>query len=178
MKITQIRNFALVSLLTGFIALSHANANNIAVLDVENIVKNSSVMKDIQGKVSKKQSEFQKEIDKRQSQLESESKKLDSKKGILSEEAFAKEQVAFDKKVGELRDHLEKRQSSLKKASNDALLTVNDKIKEIIADISKERKLEIVVSASQTFYYNETVDISAEVLKRLNKKITKVDVKF
>jgi Skp family chaperone for outer membrane proteins len=50
---------------------------------------------------------------------------------------------------------------------------VNDKIKDIIAEISKEKELDLIVPASQTLYYNDNLDISAEVLKRLNKKIRK-----
>ena len=76
MKIANITaRFALLSALTLLVGLGNANASNIAVLDVENIIKNSSVMKDIQKRVSGKQSEFQKEIDKRQADLEAESKK-------------------------------------------------------------------------------------------------------
>jgi outer membrane protein len=178
MKIVTIRNFAAITLMVVFMAISNAKAADIAVLDVENIVKNSAVMKDVQNKVSKKQTEYQKEIDKRQTALEAEGKKLDSKKGILSEEAFNKEQAGFDKKIGDLKDYLEKRQNSLKKASFDAMAKVNDKIRDIIADISKEKKLQLVVPASQTLFYDNEIDISSEVLKRLNAKLTKVDVKF
>jgi outer membrane protein len=178
MKINQIKNLVLLTAFFSFIGFASANATNVAILDIENIVKNSLVMKDIQGKISKKQTEFQKEIDKKQSQLEAENKKLESKKSILAEDAYAKEQATFDKKVGELRDHLEKRQNSLKKASAESLSKVNEKIKEIIVELSKEKKFDIVIPSSQTLYYDETIDISSEVLKRLNKKITKVDVKF
>ena len=55
---------------------------------------------------------------------------------------------------------------------------INDKIKDLIADISKEQDLDIIIPASQTLFYKDQLDISAEVLKRLNKKISKFDVKF
>ena len=46
------------------------------------------------------------------------------------------------------------------------------------ADISKEKQLDIIIPAAQALYYRDDLDISAEVLAKLNKKITKVDVKF
>ena len=55
---------------------------------------------------------------------------------------------------------------------------VNDKIKDIIAEISKEKELDVIIPAAQALYYKDNLDISEEVLKRLNKKITKIDVKF
>lgn len=152
--------------------------SSVAILDVEEVIKNSSVMKDIQKKVSNKQKEFQKEIDKRQALLQEEDKKLTSKKNILSKEAFEKEQGIFEKKVADLKDFLDKRQNSLKKASLDAMGKVQERVKDIVSDISKERNFNLILPASQTVFYTTEIDISADVLRRLNEKIVKVDVKF
>ncbi len=156
----------------------NASAAEIGVLDVEKIVKDSLAMRDIQGKVSKKQEEYQKEVNKRQAALEAEQKKIEGKKDVLSKEAFEKESKAFEKKVEELKEFVEKRQNSLKKASLDSMNKVNDKIKEIISEIAKERSFDVIVPAAQSLYYKDNLEISEEVLKKLNKKITKVDVKF
>ncbi|MDX2082575.1 MAG: OmpH family outer membrane protein [Rickettsiales bacterium] len=172
--------------ITRFVALAaistifsfNANAGSIAVLDVEKIVKESTAMRDIQSKVTKKQDDYQKEVTKKQKDLESEQKKLEGKKNLLAKEAFEKETKNFEGKVDDLKAFVEKRQNSLKKASIDAMSKVNDKIKDIIAEISKEKDIELIVPTSQTLFYKDEMDISAEVLKKLNKKITKVDVKF
>lgn len=157
----------------------NANANgNIGILDVDKIIKESSVMRDIQSKVSKKQEEYQAEVTKKQNALEAEQKKIEGKKNVLSKEAFEKESKAFEKKVEDLKTFVDKKQNSLKKASIDGMSKVNEKIKDIIADISKEKELDVIIPASQALYYRDDLDISAEVLKRLNKKITKIDVKF
>lgn len=156
----------------------NANAGSIAVLDVEKIVKESIAMRDIQSKVTKKQDEYQKEVTKKQKDLEADQKKLESKKNLLAKEAFEKEMKKFEDKVDELKTFVDKKQNSLKKASMDSMGKVNDKIKDIIAEISKESDVDLIVPTSQTLFYKDQMDISAEVLKRLNKKITKVEVKF
>ncbi len=156
----------------------NANAGGVGILDVEKIVKESAAMRDIQSKVSKKQDEYQKEVTKKQTALENEQKKIEGKKNVLSKEALEKESKSFEKKVEDLKVFVDKKQNSLKKASVDGMSKVNDKIKDIIADISKEKDLDIIVPASQALYYKDELDISAEVLARLNKKITKIDVKF
>ncbi len=172
-------NKHLITLAAVFALFSfNASAGGIAVLDVEKIVKESVSMKDIQNKISKKQDEYQKEVTKQQNALEAEQKKIESKKNVLSKEALDKEVVAFEKKVEDLKAFVDKRQNSLKKASLDAMGKVNDKIKDIITDISKEKNLDLIVPSAQALYYKDELDISAEVLSRLNKKITKVDVKF
>ncbi len=156
----------------------NANAGGIGILDVEKIVKESVAMRDIQNKVTKKQDEYQKEVTKKQSALEAEQKKLESKKNTFSKEALEKEVTAFEKKVDDLKTFVDKKQNSLKKASMDGMGKVNDKIKDIIADISKEKDLDVIMPSAQALYYKDELDISEEVLTRLNKKITKADVKF
>jgi outer membrane protein len=171
------KKFITLLALYSFISLN-ASAGEIGILDVEKIVKESSAMRDIQGKVSKKQDEYQKDVTKKQSSLEAEQKKIESKKNVLSKEALEKESQAFEKKVEDLKTFVEKRQNSLKKASLDGMSKVNDKIKDIIAEISKEKNLDVIIPSQQALYYKDELDISAEVLTKLNKKITKVDVKF
>jgi outer membrane protein len=169
-----------LTILTAFFALFSFNAfaGGIGILDVEKIVKESVAMKDIQNKVSKKQDEYQKEVTKKQTGLEAEQKKLEGKKNVLSKDALEKEVATFEKKVEDLKTFVDKRQNALKKASMDGMGKVNDKIKDIIADISKEKDLDIILPSAQALYYKDGLDISADVLGRLNKKITKVDVKF
>jgi Skp family chaperone for outer membrane proteins len=134
-------------------------------------------MKDAQKQISKKQSRFQKEIDKKQKALEKESKRVSAKKGILSEEGFSKEQDKFLKKVDNLKELVTSRQDSLKRSSLKVINKVNSKIKEVIEEVKDEKDLDIIISASSAIFYQDELDISEDVLKRLNKKISKVRIK-
>lgn len=84
----------------------------------------------------------------------------------------------FEGKVDQLKELVDKKQNSLKKASVDAMGKVNDDIKTIIAELSKEKSLDLIVPTGQTLFYKDEMDVSAEILKRLNKKVTKVNVNF
>ena len=156
----------------------NANAGKVGIIDVEKIVKESKAMRYIQKRVSKKQSSYQKEVTKKQKKLEKEQKRIEGKKSILSEKAFAKETKKFEKKVDDLKTYVDRRQNSLKKASLDGMSQVNDKIKDIINEISKEEGYDIIIPASQALFYKEELDISEQVLDKLNDKITKVKLKF
>jgi len=171
------KRFVLISAILMLVGFS-ANASEIAVLDVEKIVKESSAMRDIQSKVTKKQTDYQKDVDKKQKALEADQKRIEGKKNVLTKEALEKEVTEFDKKVEDLKQFVDSKQNVLKKASLDAMSKVNDKIKDIISEIAKERKIDVIIPAAQSLYYEESLDISAEVLEKLNKKVTKVDVKF
>lgn len=150
----------------------------IAVLDVDKIVQESKVMKDVRAKIGKKQDEFQKEISRKQNTLEAEQKKLESRKSVLSKEAYEKEQQVFEKKVEELRVFVDKKQSILKKAQVESMTKINDKMKEVVDKISKTQSIDVILSAAQTLSYKDEIDISDHVLKELDKKIAKLDIKF
>lgn len=165
----------LVYLLTSY---NLAVASQIGVLDVDKIIQESSAVVDIQKKVDAKKVSYENEINKKQSQLEGEQKKLEDKKITLSKEAFEKEVKGFEAKVDDLKTYIDRKQNSLKKASIDAMSKVNDKVKTIVSEIAKEKELDTIIPASQTLYFKDELDITAEVLSRLNKKITKVEVKF
>jgi len=155
-----------------------AHSAQIGVLDVDKIIQESSAVVDIQKKVDAKKVVYENEINKKQSQLEAEQKKLEDKKITLSKEAFEKEVKTFETKVDDLKTYIDRKQNSLKKASIDAMSKVNDKVKTLVSDIAKEKELDAIIPASQTLYFKEELDITADLLSRLNKKITKVDVKF
>jgi Skp family chaperone for outer membrane proteins len=71
-------------------------------------------------------------------------KQINSKKSTLSEEAFTKEQEKFTKKVDDLKELVNSRQESLKKSSLDVVSKINDKIKESVEEIRKEKNLDAI----------------------------------
>ncbi len=48
----------------------------------------------------------------------------------------------------------------------------------IVADMAKEKGFSIAIPTSQILYADPKLDITDEVLKRLNQKLPKLDVKF
>lgn len=157
----------------------NAKATNIAIIDAEKTLKESLAMKDIQSKIIKKQDEYQKEINKKQLELEAEQKSIKNKESILSEEKLQEETKKFEKKVEIFKIFADKKQNSLNKASLDAIGKINDQVKKVVKDISEEKQIDVVIGSSQVVFSNKNVlDISSDVVARLNKTITKVDIKF
>ncbi|MDA0901918.1 MAG: OmpH family outer membrane protein [Proteobacteria bacterium] len=106
-----------ISLFLILVNSNNAYAENIAILDIENVLKNSLVMKNIEKKISKKSSEYQVVIDEKQSALSQEEKKLISKQSVMSKESFQSEKVKFENKLRELSAFVSQKQKTLDKAS-------------------------------------------------------------
>ena len=178
MKHRFLINKIVLTILFAVLTITNSNASSIGILDLEKIIKDSKAMRDIQNKVNKKQDEYQKEVSKKQTDLENEQKTIEGKKSVLSKDGFEKEVQKFEKKVDDLKTFVDRKQNSLKKASMESMSKVNENIKEIIGEIAKDKNFDVIIPASQTVYYADSLDITEEVLKKLDKMITKVDVKF
>ena len=156
---------------------SFANSK-VAILDTDKIIQESIAVLDIQKKVEKKKGAYEAEINKKQTALMAEQKKLQDKQAIASQDSLQKEVKAFEEKVDNLKVFVDKKQESLKNSSLTAMNKVNDIMKAIVADISKEKEIDVVIPSSQVIYFQEHTDITSEVLAMLNKKINKVEIKF
>ena len=152
--------------------------NKIAIIDTDKIIQESIAVLDIQKKVEKKKIAYETEINKKQTILMAEQKKLQDKQAITSQDSLQKEAKAFEEKVDNLKNFVDKKQNSLKNASLDAMGKVNDAMKAVVADLSKEKQIDAIFPSSQVIYFQEHLDITSEVLVLLNKKITKVEIKF
>ena len=67
-------------------------------------------------------------------------------------------------------------QRMLDRAGANALRTIHQTFYQITAQVAKERSLQLIVRRSSLLYADPRLDISAEVLKRLNTNLPSVTV--
>lgn len=170
--------FTPILFLIFFAFVANAQAQNIAVVDVERVQKESLAMQNIKAKIKIQQTKYQTEINKNEVGLKEEETRLEGRKKLLSETAFNTEYKQFLERVAVLQKEALKKEAILKQASNNALKKVNDELTIIIAEVAKEKNLDLILPVTQTLHFSQTLDISNEILDRLNKKLPKVEVKF
>jgi outer membrane protein len=159
-----------------------ADSNTIAVVNIQQIMRESSVTKSVHEQLENKYKAFQADISKREEQLQKEDQELGKQKGVLAKEAFEAKAVDFRKKVTEAQKEAQSKKAVLDSASARSWEEIQKTVLAIIADLAKEKGFMVALStespASQVLYADSSLDISAEVLKRLNAKLPKLDVKF
>lgn len=153
-------------------------ALNIAIINTDEVLKNSNVMKYIGEKVAAQEKRYQSDIDKKYAALEKDFKKIEAKKSVLSEAALKEEEKQFATKFTDLKTELETKQKSIKSTSIEALTQVDKKVVEIVEKISKEKGLDLILPSSNVIFYEEKLDISADVLKELNRSLKSVKINF
>ncbi len=148
----------------------------IAVIDEQKILRDSSAMKNIREQVNKYGSTFEKELEKERAKIRSTNQELVRQRTILSAEAFAEKRRLFEQKVISVQQLVQQRQSGLDTSRNKARAKVNKVYREITAKLAEENNLAIILRKSQTVLIIDTLDVTKEVLLRLNENLPKVKV--
>ena len=96
-------------------------------------------------------------------------RKLKDEQSLLSDKAKAEKQGVIDDKIKGLQDFDRKTRDELLKDRNDSLGNILKDIEKIVTDYAKETGYDMVLDSRMLLYSKEGYDLTAEVLKRLNK---------
>lgn len=149
----------------------------IIVLNLDEIRRKAAVVKNIRDQIADYRKGFQAGIQKEEDALRTANQELAKKRTILSPEAFAKERRQFEQRVVGVQKLVQKRKRQLDQAQVEAMFKVEEQLNKIISDIAQARQASIVLRRNQTILVARDIDVTVEVLDRLNKELTQVPVK-
>ena len=159
-----------------------APGNSIAVVNIQQIMHDSTAAKNVREQLDSKQKAFQADLSKKEEKFQKEEQELGKERSVLSKAAFDEKARAFSKKATEAQKDVESKKALLNNAFAHANYDLQKAVTDIVADIAKEKGFLIALPTesptSQVLYADPKLDITQEVLTRLNKKLPKLDVKF
>ncbi len=150
----------------------------IAVLNIQEIMRESLAAKSVKATLENQQKSFQSEMTKKEQDLQAKEKKLSEQRSVLSQEEFEKRVKDFRSQATTAQREVQAKKAKLDKAFADALADIQKSVMDIVSEKAKEKQIQIVVPTSQLLYAEPTLDITDEVLTQLNKRLPKVQVKF
>lgn len=148
----------------------------IAVVDMNKVLQVSEAAKNARDQLEAKRKEYQDQISTQENALRSTEQELAKEKASMSEADFNKKRQAFEAKIVEAQKLVQEHKKSLDVGFNNSLATLQNEVAAIVGDISKERKFLMVMSNDGVVLAERSLDITEEVLTRLNKKIKKLPV--
>ncbi len=149
---------------------------DILVLNLEEIRRQSKAVKGIREQISSFRNAYQSDIEKEEKALRVANQELAKKRTILSLEAFAKERRQFEQRVLAVQKLVQKRKRQLDKSRVRAMHAVEKHMNRIVSDIATKRQALLVLRRTDTVLVARDLDITAVVLKRLNKELVEVSV--
>lgn len=151
---------------------------NIGVVNVQKVMRDSKAYASVKTQMQSKQKSFQSDLDSKEKELTNEYQALVKAKGSMDKEAFAKKAKDFQVKEAAARREVDSKKSQINKAFSGALDNILNNATSISKEIAAQKKLTMVISSNQVLYAETSMDITEEVLSRLNSKLPSVAVKF
>ena len=149
-----------------------------AVIDYQRITREAAAFKNAREQLDKYRAGLQGEVANDEEKLRNEEQELVRQRTVLAPEAFEQRRRDFEKKVMELQRSAQERSRSFEQVYNNVSGDIRKVLAGIVADIGKERGFNIVFDRAMLSYRAENLDITDEVLKRLDQKLPTVKIQL
>lgn len=150
----------------------------LGVVNLDKIRGESKVMKSVRSQLQTKQKAFQGEFETKGKALQAEQQALMKQKDAGDKAAFEKKVKEFQQKANSEEQEVRTRRAGLDKAYAGAISDIQKTMQEIVTQIATEKKLTLVIPSSTVLYGDPSLDVTDEVLKRLDAKLPSYTVKF
>ena len=172
---------AVLVLQTSFVraqASSELKPVSLAVVDFRGVLAKSEAARNIRSAVDEKRQELRKYFLEVENNLRDEQKNLSKKRSIVTAEAFEKRARKLKEKAQSAQKLAQTSNQKLKKSFDQAMDKVQKELVRIVAEVAEESGVGVVLFRSAIVIAVKKLDISKEVLTRLNKKLPDVKVRF
>jgi len=149
---------------------------SIGVVDVQKVLRDSKASKSIRPTIDRMRKEFQEQVSAQEQQLRQSEQKLSRQRTILAPDAFAQKRRTFSEQAREAQASVQKRRRDLDRAFN---VTKNEILKNLIVvaqKVATEKKLNILIEKQFVFISARKLDVTDEIIKRLDERLPKVAV--
>jgi Skp family chaperone for outer membrane proteins len=149
-----------------------------AVVDYQRVLQEAAASRSIAEQMDVRRKAYQDEIAKQEQRLyeaEIELTKQRSAK-ILSDEAAAAKQKELEAEVQAVRELTQKRRQQLEQTSAEAVSKVERALFEVLTSLAEERGLNVILPTSQVLFFSRQIDLTDEVLARLDASLSEVPV--
>jgi outer membrane protein len=152
--------------------------NAIGVVNIAKIMKDSKAATSVRDQIQAKQKAFQAELDSKEKELLAEDQSLVKEKSSADKAAFDKKVKTFREKAAAAQRQVQEKKAQLDKAFSSSLEEIQQSVVGVVKEVAEEKKMTLAISSAQVLYNDQALDITDEVLKRLDAKLPKVAVKF
>lgn len=177
---TTLALFAVCGLL--FMQAPHANAfelggskvKNFAVLNIVKILAEADASKSLKAQLNAEKAALKAKTDKKEAALTAEKAELDAKLAKLSGAEDKALQDKFIAKLNKMQNEVNKEKAALDKRSSDAFIKIRDVVLKVSKDIMDKNGYDAVFAQQNVVLVKGEVNITDEVLKRVNEDISEV----
>lgn len=147
-----------------------------AVIDYDKVRRDSKAGKSIRDQIEARRKAYQDQIDADGKRLLTQDQELQKQRSVLSAQAFQDKKQALDNQARQVQRDAQAKLQQLGDVSQVALRQLEQAFIQILNDLSNERGFNVVLPRSAVLVFSPKIDLTDEVLDRLDKKLPSVKV--
>ena len=147
------------------------SSENIAYLDLDNIVKNTKAGKSIINKLKVSKDIALKKFEKKEKELKKVEEDINKQKNVLSKEELKNKISDFRKEIASFQNDREKLINDFNTKKIQEFDKFFKKITPIIGEYVEQKNIDIVLDKKNIFLANKNNDITNEIIKLIDEKI-------
>jgi Skp family chaperone for outer membrane proteins len=151
---------------------------DIAVVNIDKLLHECKAAKQVQTELETQRFKFQEEMKKQEEFFLAWDKKLVEQQKDMKSEEFAEKRKEFDAKLAKVHQKATQHREQLEAAFNEAMTTVQETILLLIRDAAVENKYKIVIPRSFVIFREDALEITDELLKKLDEKLPSLTLKW
>jgi Skp family chaperone for outer membrane proteins len=147
-----------------------------AVIDYQRVLREAKSAKSVSDQLEARRKLYQDQIAKEEQKLGDADKELAKQRGVLSPEALSAKREDLQKRAAELQKLVNDKRRQLGTVSSAALNEVRNAMLQVVGDLSSEHGFNIVLPSNTVLMFSPKVDLTDEVIKRLDQALPSVKV--
>ena len=156
---------------TEFVPSSQSmDVQRIGLADLNGILRAADANKKVRELLDTQRQKFQDEFSVVEAELQQTERDLMSKRELLSADEYDKQIKAFQQRVTQLQQDIQRKRQAIDNAYQKAQSDIRSEALSIIAEIAREMKLDLVLNRDSSLIFLPHLNISDEVLTRLNER--------
>ena len=147
-----------------------------AVIDTQRVLRESKAGKNIREQVEARRKLYQDQIAKEEQKINDADRELAKQRSVLSAEAFTKRRDDLQKQVAGVQRTVQDRRRQFDQTQAAAYSQLRVAISDIIEGLVEARGFNIVLPSTSVVVYKPEIDLTQEIIKRLDEKLPSVKV--
>ena len=151
-------------------------APSIAVIDMNQVLRESKVGQDINRQLEPYARGLQDEVNKGQEQFRREEEELRRQQGVLAPDAFAQKSKQFQDRWNEVNRQIQGRKQGFERSQNAASLEVRKQLRVVVDGLMRELGVNLVLEKATVIHSLESLEITRQVVQRLDQSMPSLQV--
>ncbi len=158
-------------------SIKNAYGQNIAYANIDNVIQNSKVGKQIITYFSKENNQLIEDFKNNEKIFKEKELSLKSQKNVLDNSEYLKKIDEIKKEINIFNNQHKKKINEIKKKNDNVMKALMTEINKILKEFAEKNNIDIIFSSNQMLIGKSTLDVSKDLLKIVDLKITKFEIK-